>query len=911
MKRFLLFTLALVWIPFIQAQVVTDPVLPEANAPIEIILDVTGTPLEGYSGIIYAHTGVTANGMPWQYIIGTWGDNTVQPAMTPLGSNLYSLDISPDVFTYYGVPTSDTVTQLSFVFRSADATLQTSPDIFVNLYENTTATVVITSPSQNDVFTVGEAITIEANATQEVDFELFVDGVSVATQDNATSFTAPYTLASTGSYTLLVEASINDVIVSSDTLSIYVPITTPIVAQPAGLRNGINRNTDGTITLLVTAPGKSDMMLIGDFNQWRFSESYQMNKDGDDFWLLLDQDLINLNLTEEYGYQYVADFDIYVADPYAEKVLDPFNDGDIDPDNYPDLKPYPENAFGIVSVLEIKPELYDWQVDNFIKPDKTNLVIYELLVRDFSEEDSFQQVIDRLDYLEDLGINAIEFMPLSEFEGNDSWGYNVSFHHALDKMYGTKNKFKELVDACHERGIAVILDVVFNHAFSQSSLCQLWWDAANFRPAPENPYLNVTPTHDFNVGYDFNHESPHTKAYVKQTLQYWVEEFRVDGFRFDLSKGFTQNNTLGDLPAWNMYDQSRVDILIDYANATWNATDNDLYMILEHLSDNDEEKVLADFGFLIWGKMTDEYNQNTMGYLQNNDVSRTYHANRMYNDPHLIAYMESHDEERLMFKNQEFGNIQGSYNTQELETALDRTAAATVLFYSVPGPKMLWQFGELGYDISIDENGRTGRKPIPWSIGYDTQTARQQLYDITATMIALKQEYPVFNSFDNQMDLDTPEKSIHLYSPEVDVVVLTNFGMASANMDPDFSETGSWYDFFTGEEITVTSTSQAIAVPAGSYKLYTSEPLDNPLGVNAFVKASIFSYPNPTTTQFSLSERVDQLALYDLHGRLMYQDKDGVRPDEVVPVQNLAAGIYIVQVSIADRSETFKLVVKH
>ncbi|MCB0535881.1 MAG: hypothetical protein KDD14_27005, partial [Saprospiraceae bacterium] len=157
---------------------------------------------------------------------------------------------------------------------------------------------------------------------------------------------------------------------------------------------------------------------------------------------------------------------------------------------------------------------FNWQIEDFQAPPREELVVYELLLRDFLARHDYQTLKDTLDYLQRLGINAIELMPVSEFEGNISWGYNPSFHMALDKYYGTPEAFKSLIDECHRRGIAVILDVVYNHAFSQSPLARLDWDAAAFRPSPTNPWLNVEATHPFNVGYDFNHESPDTRRYI-------------------------------------------------------------------------------------------------------------------------------------------------------------------------------------------------------------------------------------------------------------------------------------------------------------------------------------------------------------------------------------------------------------
>ena len=286
------------------------------------------------------------------------------------------------------------------------------------------------------------------------------------------------------------------------------------------------------------------------------------------------------------------------------------------------------------------------------------MVIYELLVRDFVKDHNYQTLIDTLSYLQNLGVNAIELMPVTEFEGNDSWGYNVSFHLAADKYYGTQNKLKEFIDVCHSKGIAVILDMVLNHAFGQNPMVQMYWDSANNRPAANSPWFNAIATHPFNVGYDFNHESPATKYYTKNVFNYWQSEFKVDGFRFDLSKGFTQKNNPNDVNAWGAYDASRIAIWKDYFTAM-TASDPNIYVILEHFADNTEEKELSDYGMMPWGNMNYNYNEATMGYVSTSALSAGVYKNRGWTNPNLVTYMESHDEERLMFKNEQFGNVLG------------------------------------------------------------------------------------------------------------------------------------------------------------------------------------------------------------------------------------------------------------
>ena len=150
------------------------------------------------------------------------------------------------------------------------------------------------------------------------------------------------------------------------------------------------------------------------------------------------------------------------------------------------------------------------------------------------------------------------------------------------------------------------------------------------------------------------------------------------------------------------------------------ASTPDAYVILEHFAANNEETVLADYGMMLWGNISHEYNEATLGY--NNNLSGVDYQARGWDDAHLIAYMESHDEERLNYKNLNFGNSNGSYNITDLPTALKRLELGSVFYFPIPGPKMLWQFGELGYDFSINrctngsinENCRLDPKPIRW-----------------------------------------------------------------------------------------------------------------------------------------------------------------------------------------------------
>jgi len=595
----------------------------------------------------------------------------------------------------------------------------------------------------------------------------------------------------------------------------------------------------------------------------------------------------------------LVDGNLRIADPYSQVVLDPFNDGSIAPTNYPNLKKYPQNkTTGIATLLIPGKTPYVWKNNTYKRPSKTNLVIYELLVRDFIAARNYKTLKDSLGYLKRLGINCLELMPVSEFEGNNSWGYNVSFHSALDKAYGNVDDFKALIDECHKQGIAVILDVVFNHAFSQSSLCQLYWDAANFRPASNNPWLNPVEKHPYNVGYDFNHESTATQYYMDKILKYWLQEFKVDGFRFDLSKGFTQKNTGSDVNAWGQYDQSRIKILTRMAQKL-KQIDSSGFYILEHFADNSEEKVLSNDGFMIWGNLVHEYNQGTMGY--SSDFSWGNYKNRAFLSPNVVTYIESHDEERLMFKNTKFGSTNASYSVKNLNIGLKRMELAGAFFFTLPGPKMFWQFGELGYDISIDQNGRTGEKPIHWEYQYNNN--RKNLSQVWSDLIHLRTELPVFQTTDFIANLSSSNKSIYLNSPNLKIAVLGNFDIVNSKVVANFQQTGMWYEFFTGDSINLSTLQQNFSFAPGEYRLYSTSRLKRLYKTLSQEKLKLtdFSvYPNPAQAELfvdlgSFNSGLSQLQLIDNLGRVVVELKSSQRFIQI-NLPELSSGTYVLKI---------------
>jgi 1,4-alpha-glucan branching enzyme len=580
--------------------------------------------------------------------------------------------------------------------------------------------------------------------------------------------------------------------------------------------DGFTRLNNGTsVIMTLYAPEKQGVFIIGDFNDWKASSEYFMKRspDGKRWWIQLD----NLDPKKEYAYQFLVDGNLRIADPYSEKILDPDHDSYIPITNYPDKKVYPTGkTTGIVSVFQGQPETYSWKVNNFSRPEKNNLVIYELHLRDFLKANDFKTLSDTLSYLKNLGINALQLMPVNEFEGNSSWGYNPSFYFTPDKFYGTPNMLKNLIDKCHQAGMAVILDMVLNHSFGQSPMVQLYFDKGANKPSANNPWFNQNPTHPFNVGYDFNHESEPTKQFTKNVLKFWMEEYKIDGFRFDLSKGFTQKNSGEDVDGWSAYDASRVAIWKHYNNYMKSLVPNNFYVILEHFADDEEEQELTKEGMMVWNNLNYSFNEASMGWLPNSNFSRGFfNTHGFQSSENLISYMESHDEERIMYKNLMYGNAAGSYNIKTLATALKRQEMTAAFFFAIPGPKMIWQFGELGYDKSIDLNGRTGEKPILWN--YKENLDRIDLYKVYSKLINLKKNKAVFKTKDFEYKLDGAIKYIILKGSEENILIVGNFDVKTQIAEINLPKFGVWHNLLEEGQFKLASDQFSKSLAAGEY----------------------------------------------------------------------------------------------
>jgi len=863
------------------AQVTTSPTLPTASDEVVITFNASSSDLAGYTGDVYAHTGVRIEGSTtWRYVIGSWGNNTTQPKLTRVAANTYTLLIEESVRKFYNVPDNESIAQMCFVFRSSDASKQTE-DIFVDVVKEGLSVRIKSPDKEKPFYAFGSNVTVDVQANSSTSISLFIDGDEVTTSStNQIEYT--HTISNYGLQWVKAVATDGTEEVADSSYFYVLGGDAPVASLPEGAIPGINvTGTDEVTLVLHDPPAKKEFVFaIGDFSDWLLDEAYLMNRtpDGKHHWLTI----TGLEPAKEYIYQYWIDGEIKLADPYTEKVSDPWNDKFISSTTYPNLISYPEGkTTGIASVFQIEAEEYQWEATNFVAPPKDELIIYELHIRDFVDDDYIITVLDKLDYLETLGVNAIELMPINEFEGNDSWGYNPSFYFATDKAYGTKNSYKKFIDECHKRGMAVIIDMVLNHSFSQSPLVQMYFDGE--KPTVDNPWYNQTCPHEpWCWGYDFDHQSPYTIDFVNRVNEFWLTEFKVDGFRFDFTKGFTNNQTGNQ---GSDYDEQRIGILKTYADYIWEVNPN-AYVILEHFTDNTEERELAEYkasegkGMLIWGNVNHAYSEASMGWLSDSNFNQVSYKQRGYNYPHLVGYMESHDEERMMYKNLTYGNSSNQdHDVKTLGVGITRQKLAGVFFFTIPGPKMIWQFGELGYDYSINYNDRVGRKPVRWDF-YDDAN-RRSLYNLWAELIALRKSFPVFTTNDFSLSVIDAGKRITLLHDDMNVVIVGNFDVTQKNFSFSFPEIGQWFEYFSQTDIDIQSTNQTITLNPGEFRIYTTSYIDrkeyvvsSPIPIINDQDINVTLWPNPASSQLNVSiyteqpEKVD-IKLYDISGRLL------------------------------------------
>lgn len=441
---------------------------------------------------------------------------------------------------------------------------------------------------------------------------------------------------------------------------------------------------------------------------------------------------------------------------------------------------------------------YEWKHDDVPLPTNEELIIYEMHVGDFAggpgdtsdKPGTFQRVIEKLDYLAELGINAIEMMPINEFPGHYSWGYSLRSIYAVENSYGSPEDLCQLVDECHARGIRVIHDAVYNHVESEAPLTQIDYEYWFYEDNPDEAALDFGPKFNYEY-FDDNLKVFPAREYVIGALDHWVQTYHIDGIRFDATRALKYF----DLLQW-FYDEahSRADF-------------KPFYTIAEHIP---QDGTIAG----PHGPMDAAWHDDFYRQLEATVLGVSAHGREPYNTTnllrvmdarnsgfqapiHTIQYLNNHDEPRIMWR---LGEAANTFD----EAAFRRNKLAASLLITAPGTPMLWMGQEFG-----QSNPKTMEpQPLHWSLLQNE--ANRGLLEHYKYLIRLRKANPALRSNNYAVVADFPDRAIIAYKRWNEegnqVLVIANlkdtyagqFEIGGAGI-----EDGAWQEAIYNYEVTV------------------------------------------------------------------------------------------------------------
>ncbi|MCF7903335.1 MAG: T9SS type A sorting domain-containing protein, partial [Candidatus Marinimicrobia bacterium] len=778
---------------------------------------------------------------------GDPGQSIESPLTGPDTAGYYTIQLGP--FNLGGQP----VSEMNFVLHWSDGTWDNNNGQDYRIPFNFEATPTDPSISLTNI-TTGQTLAdpqpIQVSTSNSVYNEVRIDGqlrmVSSAAEFNFDLNTADL---SYGEHTLYGFARAANGRVMFDMKTVWKTPEITYAALPPMDYVGVHDRLDGTVTFALLAPGKRFVSLVGDFNDWDPMAGVMTYDSVRSIWWT------NLALDPgTYEYMYDLDGALRVGDPFAVDL------------NWVDANGNEHWAReNQKSVLELGGESFEWTDDGFQKPAMEDLVIYELLARDFSSTQDFQGVIDKLDYLQDLGINAIELMPNYEFPGESSWGYNPAFFMAVESSYGTQNKFKELVNEAHNRGIAVLMDLVFNHADGSSPYHQMY--GTNYA---DSPYMHAE-TNDWGFP-DFDHGKEGTKLLTSRTVQHWINEFHIDGYRYDHTTGI----------GWSGVN----DYGVSYFSWAAYQADGEVYQIAEHFGADvasliNGTKIRSHWHDAFHDQMKANLRQGSFEGSWYGDMNKTergisFAADGFSNLEACVNYLESHDEQRVIWEAQTNGL---SYSQ-----AVQKAKLGAEVLFTAAGIPMFYMGAEFGMDTerTIDYN------PLQWN--YLDDPVNHDIFQHYKRLIWLRNSYPALRSNSiNVVAKNNAGKTI-VYHRTLDghpgVVVAVNFSTSPQTLDIQFPHNGTWYEFVQDDTVSIESEWYGgYTIPASSARIFTSEHLwvdvveESPqpksftLGAaypNPFNPVTNFRYHLPATSTITLVVR-------DINGREVSTLTDGLK----------------------------------
>ncbi len=460
-------------------------------------------------------------------------------------------------------------------------------------------------------------------------------------------------------------------------------------------------------------------------------------------------------------------------------------------------------------------DTYVWQHDDQPLPENRELILYEMHLADFcgkgtdvNRPDKLKRVTEKLDYLSELGINAIALMPTTEYAGNYRWGYLIRYFFALESSYGKPEDFKHFVDECHARGIRVLIDGIFNHTDDQSPLLQIdrdyWYYHDRHYPEDDANYWGPELNYDF---YDEALDLRPAWNFVSDVVLFWIQEYHIDGIRYDAVRQL--NNY--EFFRW-LFDRVREVV-----------PNKPFYQIAEHIPDTCEickpEGVFdgcwhESFRYFLKDALTGE----------NFDLEQLKTAidarKQGYIEPTtVINYLATHDREHMIVEMGDKGIFDAA--------AFQRVQLGAVIQLTAPGLPMLWMGDEIG-QATHKTKTTTEPNPLDWSLL--NHELNQDLLEFYKKLIAFRKEKLSLQGGNIEFFHDNAKDKIFAYVRWTDsgerVVVVANFGDRSfdAYTLPHFPAAGTWQVWNDNQKLEAKHPQLAIALPCYEAKILFQIP---------------------------------------------------------------------------------------
>lgn len=425
-------------------------------------------------------------------------------------------------------------------------------------------------------------------------------------------------------------------------------------------------------------------------------------------------------------------------------------------------------------------DTYVWQHDDKPLPADHELVIYELHVGDFSggEDDKYargkyKHVIEKLDYLCDLGINAIELMPIKEYPGSYSWGYNPCYFFATESSYGSTVELKQLIDECHNRGIRVIMDGIYNHSEASSPLTQIdhdYW----YHHSPRDIENNWGPEFNYEH-YDEILDIYPARKFIGDTIRFWITEYHIDGIRYDAARQIANY----DFMHWIVQETKNT------------AGTRAFYNIAEHIP---ETTSITNIDGPMDGCWHDSFRHTIMVHICGDtfdleslkDVIDGKRQGFM-GTTNVVNYLTNHDHERTMLElaNRQIFDEEG-FNRAKLSVAILMTSV---------GVPLIWMGEEFGeYRPKQPESSK-----IEWSLL--SNDLNRNLFEYYKGLIHLRKNSHALYTENIDFIHENLEAKVLAYSRWNEegsrVVVVVNFSenFLSSYHIPNFPCGGTWHEW--------------------------------------------------------------------------------------------------------------------